>query len=132
MSFGTDLRRFRIKTLATLEQVYRASLFDLNTAIILGTPVDKGILRNNWYISFIDDTELTTSEPAPTGTSTIERAKASLQNVGISSVVYIFNNLPYGPAIEYDGHSGKAPEGMVRINVAKWDAIVSKNARKFR
>lgn len=133
MSFASDLRRFRIKCEVTLDKIYRASVFDLTTIIILGTPVDKGILRNNWYINIgNDDTETKTQYGAPTGASTIARAKAASDTANIGDVVYIFNNLPYGPRIEFDGWSGKAPEGMVRIALVKWDNIVAANARKFR
>lgn len=133
MSFQNDLKRFRIKTELVLDKVYRASLFDLTTAIIQGTPVDKGILRNNWFVQIgVDDLVTKTNRAAPVGTATIGRAKAELAPVTIGETVYIFNNLPYGPRIEFDGWSGKAPEGMVRINVIRWDTIVANNARRFR
>jgi hypothetical protein len=53
-------------------------------------------------------------EPDKTGGSSI----ADLKNIGVGSVTYMTNNLPYAIPIEY-GHSKQSPAGMVRINVAR-------------
>ena len=49
MSFGDDLGKFSAKTKSIGEQVLRQSAFDLFSSIVRQTPVDKGVLRNNWF-----------------------------------------------------------------------------------
>lgn len=108
---------------------YRAAVLALFTRIVMRTPVDKGVLRNNWYVSFTGYSEATTPNAAPTGGAAINRAKDAIRT-GIAASeylpeeVFITNNLPYATAIEY-GHSGQAPEGMVRISLAEWEQIVN-------
>lgn len=46
--------------------------------------------------------------------------------------MFFTNNLPYAERIEYDGWSRfKAPQGMVRKNVVRWDDIVAAKAREY-
>ena len=45
-------------------------------------------------------------------------------------VYYLSNNLPYIRRLEYEGHSGQAPNGMVRVTMAKADKILKAQARK--
>ncbi|QMV29695.1 hypothetical protein [Vibrio phage vB_VnaS-AQKL99] len=132
MSFGDDLKRFKEKAIANHVKVKRASSFDLFSAIIMGTPVDKGVLRNNWFVEMgpLASTE-TTTYGAPVGTATINRTKVALERTSADEDITFVNNLPYVIPIEFDGHSGKAPDGMVRVNTARWDYIVGLNARKF-
>ncbi|ANO57511.1 hypothetical protein [Vibrio phage vB_VhaS-tm] len=132
MSFADDLEKFKQKALENHVKVKRASSFDLFSAIIMGTPVDKGVLRNNWFVEMgpLGSTE-TTTYPAPVGTATINRTKVRLQETTADEDITFVNNLPYAIPIEFDGHSGKAEQGMVRVNTARWDYIVGLNARKF-
>lgn len=132
MSFEDQLKAFREKALANHVKVKRASSFDLFSAIIMGTPVDKGVLRNNWFVEMgpLASTETTTYEDA-VGTVTINRTQVALERTSADDDITFVNNLPYAIPIEFDGHSGKAEYGMVRVNTARWDYIVSLNARKF-
>lgn len=132
MSFGDDLKKFKEKALENHVKVKRASSFDLFSAITLGTPVDKGVLRNNWFVEMgpLASTE-TTYRRAPVGTATINRIKVRLEQTTADEDITFVNNLPYAIPIEFDGYSGKAPEGMVRVNTARWEYIVGLNARKF-
>lgn len=130
MSFGEQLRRFRENTMTRYEEVKRESCFDLFSSIILDTPVDKGVLRNNWYMSFGTPTELTNDVEDINPTGVIQRLKTGLDDVTLGKDVWFVNNLPYASRIEFDGYSGKAPQGMVRVNTVRWDMIVERNARR--
>ena len=131
MSFSGDMRNFGDRTMNNLEEVKRASAFDLFGAIILGTPVDKGVLRNNWFAQLGHPSNNQNQNPDPSGKEALTRLKTNLTHVDAFTDIYFTNNLPYGVFIEYDGTSAKAPNGMVRVNVARWEAIVNRNARKF-
>ncbi|USL90037.1 hypothetical protein [Vibrio phage vB_VpaS_CHI] len=132
MNFEEQLEAFRKKALENHVKVKRASSFDLFSAIIMGTPVDKGVLRNNWFVAMGKTaSNETTTYPAPVGTATINRTKMRLQQTTADDDITFVNNLPYSIPIEFDGHSGKAADGMVRVNTVRWDYIVSLNARKF-
>lgn len=129
MSFTDDLNNFRKLTMAKYEKVKRLSAFDLFSAIVLATPVDKGVLRNNWFAANGTPNTSTTDAGALPG-SVISRIKVELNKVTLDKDIYFTNNLPYAIPIEFDGHSPQAPNGMVRINTGRWDTIVALNVKK--
>lgn len=131
MSFSSDLSNFSQKTLDTFSKVKRASSLELFTAIIIGTPVDKGVLRNNWFANIGSGSTRSTGHADPSGSVSISRIKNVIAKGGIGEDIYFTNNSAYAVPIEFDGHSGKAPDGMVRVNVLKWSSIVDSNTRKF-
>jgi hypothetical protein len=134
MSFGKDLERFQDKVEHVTVNVYRSSVFDLFSAVVMSTPVDKGTLRGSWFVS-IGPGLFTGFKGARIadagGSATVGKIRYKVGKLEADNTVYLTNNLPYGPRIEFDGHSGKAPEGMVRINAARWEDIVKANARKY-
>ena len=130
MSFARDLQRFRERTMEKYTKVKRLSAFDLFSAIVLETPVDKGILRNNWFASIATGSAETTDTGDKSGASTVQKIRSILEGTDLVKDVFLTNNLPYAVPIEFDGISGKAPEGMVRVNVLRWNQIVRANARK--
>jgi len=131
-TFASQLRKFSEKTQGRFVTVLRTSCLDLFSSIILETPVDKGVLRNNWYAEFNFPVDTETTREDPSGSAAINRMKRKLKDVDVSDVVYFVNNLPYATYIEFDGISGKAPNGMVRVNTIRWDNIVKINARKIK
>ncbi|QIW90751.1 UNVERIFIED_ORG: hypothetical protein GCAPEGMB_00432 [Vibrio phage V07] len=94
------------------------------------TPVDKGYLANNWFLTLGKTTFKTTDTPDPSKRIPIERLKATAVKISYKDDVYFSNNLPYSVPIEYEAHSKKAPSGMVRVNTARWDIIVDANVKK--
>jgi hypothetical protein len=56
------------------------------------------------------------------GTATISKATAAAADLQAGEVIYLVNNLPYGPSLER-GHSRQAPTGMVGITVAEFQAV---------
>jgi hypothetical protein len=44
---------------------------------------------------------------------------------GAGSVTFLCNALPYAERLEYEGWSKQSPAGMVRVSMARIDAIVS-------
>lgn len=130
--FHKDLINFRKKTMKRYVDVKRMSAFDLFSAIILDTPVQKGVLRNNWFAAISNASTATRKDGSKSGTDTITRINSILQGTSETEDLFLTNNLPYAERIEFDGYSGKAPEGMVRVNTIRWNAIVRANVRKVK
>lgn len=129
MSFSDDLGKFSVKTKGIGDKVLRQSAFDLFASIVRQTPVDTGVLRNNWFATIGTRSTETTEDEDKAGAGTLSRIEDVLDSAEWSSTVYLTNNLDYSIPIEYDGWSAQAPQGMVRVNVARWDTIVKNNAR---
>lgn len=130
--FAKQLAKFEAMTMERFVKVKRGSIIDLSTSIVMSTPVDKGHLRNNWFASAQKTTYETTTYAAPVGVATINRVKQVMKKVDHIVPVFIVNNLHYSIPIEFDGHSRKAPTGMVRVNTARWVSIVNANVEKFK
>lgn len=132
MSFSDDINKFRKKFTTNYVEIKRKASFDLFSMIAIATPVDKGLLRNNWHVthgapdlSSFDDTE-----DLPVSVI-INKIQSELSMTSLEKDIFFTNNLPYAVTIEYDGHSAQAPEGMVRTNITKWDKIVKLNSKKL-
>lgn len=131
MSFSSDLRRSNQRTREGLERTRRIVILKLFSAVIKDTPVLSGRLRGNW--------QTTINSPA-TGVIGIRdeaAAVAEVQHMAAQSngsdVVILRNNLPYAYRIEFDGWSrAKAPQGMMRRNVARFQRLLSEAVRESR
>ena len=136
-TFSLNINEYVESSLQEIEETHGSIILELFTGVILDTPVLEGRLRGNWI--------MTESSPAgntvdPTGTTYESESKnkeegvrGKLTSAKFNEVanhinkldlrkdfnVYLTNNLPYAYRIEYDGWSGKAPEGMVRRNFAR-------------
>lgn len=130
MSFTRDLKKFRKTSMDNYRDVKRLSAFDLFSSIVIATPVLKGVLRNNWFADIGRGSVKTTGEGDLSGQGTVNDIERVLQGTTLIKDTFLTNNLPYGPPIEFDGHSAQAPVGMVRVNTIRWDAIVSRHARE--
>ncbi len=130
MSFASDIGKFNLKVQAEFVEVKKRAAFGLFSAIVMDTPVDKGVLRNNWQMQFNTSADNTLADGDMSGSGVLSRIKANLGNANPVNSIYFTNNLSYARPIEYDGLSGKAPEGMLRVNLARWDQIVKLSIRK--
>lgn len=95
----------------------RAATIGIFKGIRKDTPVDTGNARNNWQCTigapFVGEDASGSDEQI---LRTIPRRAGS--------VVYLTNNVPYIQKLEY-GYSTKAPNGMVRINVARFEGLLN-------
>ena len=112
---GKQIHEFNIKAMATSEAKIKKAFIGLSTDVIMDTPVLSGRLRNNWFTSVNKGSSETTES---TSNQSINRVKAVTFKLG--DTLYLTNNLPYGPRIEFMGWSNKAPQGMVRRNIIRW------------
>lgn len=95
----------------------RAATIGTFSSVIRMTPVDTGRAKGNW--------QATIGSPASgEGMSSESEVIATIpQHAG--SVVYLTNNVPYIQKLEYDAHSQQAPNGMVRISVARFEGLLN-------
>lgn len=129
MSFSDDLKRFAKKTIGKEKGIRRMAAIDVFSAIITSTPVDKGVLINNWFATIGRPSNEETHDPGA-AQIVIGRLSQDIPKDPKYATIFLTNNLPYAAPIEFDGHSSyKAPQGMVRINVARWDDIVKRLAQ---
>lgn len=111
--------------------VVRASVVKLGTQVVQDTPVDKGMLINNW-LTGVDNVDNTQRPPKAGGSDSITELtqKINLLNYGVT--IYFSNPMPYASRIEYEGYSQKAPAGMLRKNVINWPQILETAARQMK
>ena len=65
----------------------------------------------------------TTDNVDKEGAETLARIVAGASTFTAGQVAFITNSLPYAIPLEY-GHSKKAPEGMIRVTVARFEQII--------
>lgn len=124
MSFKRDLSRFVKKTNTMTEQVFKGTTIGLFNKVVLRTPIKSGRLRNSWQPS-VNSPSNSTKER---GENDIE---STVLNAKIGDKIYITNNLPYAKKIE-GGSSTKAPQGMVAVTVAEYQAIFKGNVNNAK
>lgn len=114
---GKQIHEFNIKAMAKSEAKIKKAFIGLSTDIIMDTPVLSGRLKNNWMVSVNKGSNETTER---TGNQSIGRVNAVKFKLG--DTLYLTNNLPYAERIEFMGWSKKAPSGMLRRNLIRWDS----------
>ena len=119
-------------------KIIQGAVVELFASIIIATPVDTGRLRGAW--------QLTTGQPSST-TGDPSKTKGSRyiqQNMPsdiFAGKIYLTNNLPYATTVEFglypgtgsdkteNGYSRGAKQGMVRINVSRFNTLLDVKAR---
>lgn len=136
MGFAEQFSTFTVEVKTKTEGACRAIALGMFSELLKGTPVDTGHLRNNWQCNeerpaqgVIDgngDTMSVTTRETP-------KIKAWKPVTGKS--LWIVNNVVYGPVLEYglypnppkrgsktvNGYSKQAPQGWVRLAVARFE-----------
>lgn len=133
MSLVLDLSKFTKLSEDKLKAVVSKTAIDLGQSVVQSTPFDTGILKGNWMpsINSYDENQLTA--PDKSGATRVKRIESKFSKYKIGDTLTMSNNLPYAYPIEYLGHSSvKAPAGMVRINVIKFQEFVNKNAKALQ
>ena len=132
--FTKGLEDSSFRLLSTAKREVRKVIRDMAVDIIKGTPVDEGLLINNWYASNRAPPSQTTLATDPSGKKSISRVDKALTRLKLGQTFFMANSLPYARVVEYgmypnppknptgktkNGFSKLAPAGMVRINVKK-------------
>lgn len=142
--FALRIREFAEKAKDNMEAVVVKTTIDIASKVVERSPVGNpdnwkspppkgyvgGRFRANWQIGLdapaTGELDLIDASGAPTKT----RLASEIESIGMGHIVHITNNLPYGPRLEYEGHSSQAPQGMVRITVAEFQSIIDRAARE--
>jgi hypothetical protein len=113
-----SLVKFGLTTRAQATTIFQKITIDLDTRVVMGTPVDEGRARGNWFPSLnkpsnaVDEKSLDKS-----GSAAIAAIPAEAMSAELGDTIWLTNNLPYILPLE-NGHSQlQAPEGMVDINL---------------
>lgn len=143
MSFALDVSKFVEKTKRNNETVMRSVSLKLFSAIIKASPVDTGRFRMNWQTSGATPRGGLVSGEDKTGASAIASAETFITNTQAWEELTLANNLPYANVIEFGGYPGngpntvggfskQAPQGVVRINVVRFQQLIDQEAAKVR
>lgn len=140
MDFAKRIATF-VKTTKESEQKIIGEVFRLiSTQIISRTPIGDhtlwkgkpsagyrpGTLVNSWHAGIGTPSGLSMREPNVTGATAMSEVQATSNNAA-GNIAYLLNPAPYAIPIEY-GHSTQAPNGMVRLAIQNYSAIVKKAA----
>lgn len=127
--FAADLRRFADKTKMEIPELRRAVTLKLISAVVMDTPVLSGRLRGEWQTTLGAPAKGQNGRVDPDGHLVLAEAEEKV--TGQDGSVWFTNNMPYALRIEYDGWSHtKAPGGMVRRNVARFQRLLREEAKK--
>lgn len=143
MSLTLDVAAFVAKAKKNPETVMRQVSFKLFSAIIKGSPVDTGRFRMNWQASGSTPIRTVAQGTDVTGEKAIsDMSNFVMKNPGWFEFT-LANNLPYASVIEYGGYPGdgpnttggyskQAPQGVVRVNVARFNTLLAEEAAKLK
>ena len=146
MSFTLDVKAFCEKAKKNPEIVMRQVSMKLFSAIILGSPVDTGRFRNNWFAATgPTPSSETTTYTGKQGTAAINRVSRVIgesRGMGWTELT-LTNNLPYAQRLEYGGYPGdgpntvsgyskQAPQGVVRVNITRFNTLLNEEAAKVK
>lgn len=128
-SFAAQLQAFGDLVQEEADQVFRIVATEVGQSVINLTPVDTGRALSNWNagINSPDDTYRETEDPLDSQTSS--RLASEFSTLKFGDTAYITNATPHIPFLEY-GSSKQAPNGFVRITLARFDNIVQDAVRR--
>jgi hypothetical protein len=142
-SFDDQVKAFAKKASISVEKTIKGTSIKLFSAVIKSSPVDTGRFRANWTAAGVQPSTVTTDMTDKSG-SAATGAMANYINSAKGQLVFTMaNNLPYAYKLEYGGYPGdgpntvggfskQAPQGFVRVNVARFEAILDEQARANR
>lgn len=154
MSFTLDVRNFVEKTKKNNETVMRSVTFRLFSAVIKGSPVDEGGFRQNWQASGAIPATGIIAGVDKTGAAAISRMGEFVLKTPQWQEMTLTNNSPQSFTIEYGGYpnpvkrgtwnkqtksyeirsvggySKQAPQGVVRVNVLRFQQLLNEEAAK--
>lgn len=144
MSFSVDVSKWVEKAQLNNEEVVRGTALKLFSSFIVGSPVDEGTFRNNWFVSGVHPSgEVDPTDTAGSDQSAISRMTGDLKKLIAWESITFTNNLPYANVIEFGGFRGngpntaggfskQAPAGVVRVNAVRFQHLINEEAAKVR
>ena len=142
-SFDDQMKAFAKKANMSVEKTVKGTAIKLFSAVIKSSPVDTGRFRANWTAAGVQPSTVTTDMTDKSGSAATGAMVNYINSAKGQTVFTLANNLPYARVIEYGGYPGdgpntvggfskQAPAGVVRVNVARFEAILEEQARANR
>jgi hypothetical protein len=157
-NLSTDIRGFCKKTKRRADLLQRGVAIKLFSAVIKGSPVGSpkdweinqglepaafhlpfpgyvgGRFRGNWRSSRVrpDRTATGEGEAFPSQSDALVGVVKAATMGSRHDALWLANSLPYAFRLEYEGWSGQAPEGMVRLNVTRFRSIIREELAKLK
>lgn len=130
-SFELQMKEFENMTAEKSELLFKKVCFDLSNSIIMDTAVDKGTARGNWQpdINSIQNDALEIEDKS--GNATVAKVASQTNNLKLGQFFTLTNNLPYILRLEY-GWSKKSPQGMLGINVMRFQQFVNQANKQIK
>lgn len=123
-TFALDVARFVEKVGEQAEMAVKKATIDLFSDVVRATPVDTGRAKGNWQPTIGAPAAGQTAALDPSGGGAMSEIVSTVSAGEMGQTFYLSNNLPYIERLEYGSHSKQAPNGMVRLNVQRWQAII--------
>ena len=157
--FTLGIKNFVEKAKKNPETTMRQTTFKLFSAIIKASPVDTGRFRMNWQVAgAAPATGVSVLGYDKTGDGAVGGAASYIFSSSDWGEFTMTNNLPYAEVIEFggykamfgfsnsfmgpvksadggqtiNGYSKQAPQGVVRVNVARFNTLLEEEAAKVR
>jgi hypothetical protein len=143
--FTLDLRRFAARAGGNARLVVKKVVIDCGASIVMKTPVGDpltwanpgmapagyvgGRARGSWQYGRGTATEGEPGGVDASGSGPLGRISAGAQAGDAADVHFITSDVPYMRPLEYEGHSGQAPDGMVRKTISEYQAFVAAAVR---
>lgn len=125
--FGKGVGKYADRTAKNLERIKKGVGIKLFGAVIYSTPVLTGRLRANWLCEINAYASGTTKQTSPDGSVAIAAMTSKVMGSKGDDTLVLRNNLPYAYRVEFEGWSHtKAPNGMMRHNVARFRELLQK------
>ena len=129
MNFAGQMAAEKARIQKLMHDTYIGSCITLCEAIINATPKITGALKGAWHTSqnleyITDENPRITDDEAE-----VPKAEARLvfNTVKLATPIYFTNGMSYSEKIEFGGQEHwQRPEGMVRVTMTRWPAIVAK------
>lgn len=122
-SFSLQLEQFKVQALAAIEQTVQDVIIQIGESVINLSPVDTGRFKANWQFTVDQPSNKSLIEYDKEGSEAIGRLVAAVNTMELGHKAFIVNNLVYSIPLEY-GYSKKAPSGIVRVTLAKFQSII--------
>jgi len=126
--FKVQLKDFEKLTEAEGIKLLKKVALQVLTGVVEKTPVDTGRARGNWQVAvgaagggtveLLDPSGEAEAHLDASSSAAIAAGLGKLSSVKLGSTIVIYNNVEYIVALE-NGHSGQAPQGMVKLTVAE-------------
>ena len=116
--FTLGLKQLAKLPVEKFEIAFRKIAIDLDSAIVLSTPVDTGRARGNWFTT-LNKPSSAVSERKGAGPA-ISEITSTANSLKIGDAIWMSNNLPYINRLENGWSTQSPPKAMVAANVARF------------